>query len=45
MELYFGEIQQAVKGFNIQKKIIRIMAGVEKRVSCKEVFEELQWLA
>jgi hypothetical protein len=40
MELSSGEIQQTARAMNIQKKIIRIIAGVKRRVSCRELFKE-----
>jgi hypothetical protein len=45
MELFSGETQQtAKKVFYIQKKIIRIMAGNKRRVSCRELFKKFNIL-
>jgi hypothetical protein len=32
-----GEVQQIVEEYFMSKRIIRIMAGVKKRVFCKEL--------
>jgi hypothetical protein len=44
MELSSEEIQQTAKEFIIQKKIIRKMAGVKRRVFCKELFKKFNIL-
>jgi hypothetical protein len=45
MELCSGEIQQTTRVFIFQKKIIKIMAGVKGRVSCRELFKKFDILA
>jgi hypothetical protein len=44
MVLSSGEIHQTARVFIIQKKIIRIMAGVKRRVSCRELLKKFTML-
>jgi hypothetical protein len=45
MELFFwGNSTDSTKVFYIQKKIIRIMAGIKRRASCWEVFKKFNIL-
>jgi hypothetical protein len=44
MELSSGKIQDSKKVFIIRKKIIRIMAGANRRVSCRELFKKFNIL-
>jgi hypothetical protein len=37
--IFWGNLTDSKRVFIIQKKIIRIMAGVKRRVSCRELFE------
>jgi hypothetical protein len=44
MESSSGEIQQTTKVFVTQMKIIRIMAGVTRKVSCRELLKKFNIL-
>jgi hypothetical protein len=41
---YSMDSKRKKKVFTVQKKVIRIIAGVRKRVSCGELFKKLYFL-
>jgi hypothetical protein len=43
-QLSSGETQDSKSIQNIQKKIIRMMVGIKKRVSCRELFKKFNTL-
>jgi hypothetical protein len=42
--IFWGNSTDSKRVFIIQKKIIRIMAGVKRRVSCRELFKKFNIL-
>jgi hypothetical protein len=42
--IFWGNSSDSTRVFNTQKKIIRIMAGVKERVSCRELFKKFNIL-
>jgi hypothetical protein len=42
--IFWGSVKDSLKIFIIQKKVMRLIAGVNKRVSCKGIFSEYEIL-
>jgi hypothetical protein len=39
--IFWGNSTDSIRVFIVQKKIIKVMAGVKRRVSCRELFKNL----
>jgi hypothetical protein len=42
--IFWASAKDSIKVFLIQKKVMRLIAGVNKRVSCKGLFSEFRIL-
>ena len=42
--VFWGNLTESKKVFQLQKKVIRIMTGSESRISCKSLFQSLEIL-
>jgi hypothetical protein len=42
--IFWGNLTDSKRVFIIQKKVIRIMAGVKRRISCRELFKKFNIL-